>query len=94
MPPAQEVKKQIAQEMRETMGKLKKNLDDQKQTSNKQFELRRQELVSKQRAERKALTEKHEARQTAECLERQNRYRKGVMGLWDRLSGTHKRIKK
>ncbi len=56
--------------------------------------MRRHELVAKQRAERKALAEKHEARQIAECLERQNSYRKGVMGLWDRLSGTHKRIKK
>ena len=30
----------------------------------------------------------------AECAERQNRYRKGIVGFWDRLSGTHKRIKK
>lgn len=61
---------------------------------NQQFEIRRQELVTRQRAERKALSNKLEQRQSVECAERQNRYRTGFMGFWDRLSGTHNQIKK
>ncbi len=94
LPSAREVKQQIAQEMLVAMGKFKDKLDSQKQERNKQFEKRRIELVTRQRAERKTLNDKLEQRQTAECAERQNRYRSGIMGFWDLLSGTHNRIKK
>lgn len=94
LPSAQEVKKQIAQEMLSVMYKFKDKLGAQKQERNKQFEKRRQELITRQRAERKSLRDKLDQRQTAECAERHNRYRKGIVGFWDRLSGTHNRIKK
>jgi hypothetical protein len=55
---------------------------------------RRQELIEHQRAERRALSEQQEQRQNEERGKRQKRFRSGIRGIWDRLSGDHKRIRK
>ncbi|MAI91305.1 relaxase/mobilization nuclease domain-containing protein [Ponticaulis sp.] len=49
-------------------------------------------LVTKQRAERRALLEQHAIRQADETLMRQSRFRHGLKGVWDVLTGEHFRI--
>jgi len=66
----------------------------QGQEGQTQFEKRRQELVSRQRAERRALNDRLEQRQAAEREQQQKRFRTGFRWLWDRFSGEHSRIKK
>ncbi|MFZ2171643.1 MAG: hypothetical protein WAW61_18640, partial [Methylococcaceae bacterium] len=94
LPGVEDVKKQIAQEMLTTMHRLSKQLDAQGQERQTQFEKRRQELVSRQRAERRGLSDRLEQRQAAELGIRQKRFRTGFRGLWDRFSGERSRIKK
>ncbi|MDD5320482.1 MAG: hypothetical protein PHD43_07695 [Methylococcales bacterium] len=76
------------------MHRLSNKLDAQGQERQTQFEKRRQELVSRQRAERQSLNDRLEQRQAAENKIRQKRFRTGAKGLWDRFSGEHSRIKK
>jgi len=52
----------------------------------------RRELITKQRQERQALKERHDLRQQKELTMRQARFRSGLRGLWDRVTGTHKKL--
>jgi hypothetical protein len=94
LPGVEEVKKQIAQEMLTNMHRLSNKLDAQGQERQTQFEKRRQELIARQRGERRSLNERQEQRQNEERQKRQQRFRTGIRGIWDRLSGDHKRIRK
>ncbi|MEC9356778.1 MAG: relaxase [Pseudomonadota bacterium] len=53
----------------------------------------RQTLIARHRYERAQAKERQQARWGRETAARQARYNKGLHGLWDRLTGTHKRIK-
>lgn len=94
LPSVAEVKTCIAKEMLPVVGRLNDTLNAGQRKSRGQFEMRRQELVARQRAERRALAEKLNQRKTTEQKQRQMRYRSGFAGIWDRLSGGHSRIKK
>ena len=54
---------------------------------------KRKATVTKHRAEREKLAEQQEHRQNAEQIERQARYRKGLHGLFDKLTGKSRKIK-
>ena len=58
-----------------------------------EYENKRKALVKQQKRERKALEKRQTARATEEQAERQSRYRKGLRGLLDRVTGRHARIK-
>lgn len=58
------------------------------------FNARRAALVGKQRKERSALQQAQSERWKKESLERAQRFRKGLRGIWDRLTGTHSSIAK
>jgi hypothetical protein len=94
LPNVEEVKKKIAEEMLPVINRLDNKLDDQRQERQTQFEKRKQELITRQRVERRTLEETQEKRQTEERKTRQQRFRTGIRGIWDRLSGEHKRIRK
>jgi len=49
-------------------------------------------LITNQREERQALQEKHDLRQQKELTMRQARFRSGLRGVWDRVTGTHKKL--
>ncbi len=51
-------------------------------------------VVARQRAERSALSEQQEKRWIEEAKERSSRLRKGLPGLWDRITGRHQRTRK
>ena len=58
-----------------------------------EYEAKRKALVAKQKRERSALEKRQTKRAKAEQAERQSRYRKGLRGLLDRVTGRHSRIK-
>jgi MobA/VirD2-like, nuclease domain len=89
-----ETKKQIADEMLPTLDDFQKTLETQNQKRRNEFDKRRLELVQRQRTERQTFTEKIKARQNEETKHRQQRFRAGIKGLWDRMRGAHKRIAK
>ncbi len=92
LPSVSEAKRQIADEMLPKVEDLQQKLEAQNQKLRRDFAKKREALVLKQRKARQALQEKIEARQTKEAKVRQDRFRKGIRGLWDRLRGEHKRI--
>ncbi|WP_273241725.1 relaxase/mobilization nuclease domain-containing protein [Hyphomonas atlantica corrig.] len=51
-------------------------------------------LTEKHRGERKSLLERQEARSSAELKVRQDRFNKGLRGLFDRITGAYSRTKK
>lgn len=89
----EEVKQQIAKDMLLKMEQFGKTLADQAKERQTQFEMRRQELIERQRAERRALNEKISRRQEEERKERQKRFNTGLKGLWDWVSGKRGQIK-
>ncbi len=58
LPNVEDVKKQIAQEMLPVIHRLSNKLDAQRQERQSQFEKRRQELITRQRAERRSLNDR------------------------------------
>jgi len=71
------VKNQIAHDMLRLMLKFNETLDAQRQERLAQFQQQRQDLVARQRAERRALNDRLEQHQRAECEQRQKRFRSG-----------------
>ena len=83
----------IAEDM---LGKLKGFRDevDEKTRARKQaFEHQKQSLVERQRAAREQLRHAQEARALNEQKARQERFTKGLRGIWDKLRGEHSRLK-
>jgi len=58
------------------------------------FQKKRKELVARQRTERDALRRQQEARWEKENQARTAKLRTGLMGLWDRLTGRYRRVKR
>ena len=71
---------------------FQKQLEAENQKLRQSFEKRRLALVKRQRAERRAFREKIKLRHMEENKVRQQRFRRGIKDLWDRLRGEHKRI--
>jgi hypothetical protein len=87
-----EVRREYAQDI---SSKLREFIADEKRraaTESKKAELRRAELETRHREERSEQASMQEARWQAELSERSERHRKGIRGLWDRLTGRHARI--
>lgn len=71
---------------------LQKELDQRRETERQAFAVKRGELVARQRAERAAQDQALKTRHEAEARARQERFRSGLKGLWDRLRGENRRI--
>lgn len=92
VPSVEEVQKTL-QTLKTAFLKLKVN--ELKSAQKKQREPLKAKLLDmrdKQRAERKALKEKQETRWQREELARAKRLRKGIMGLWDRVTGRRGKV--
>lgn len=88
-----DAKSSIGSDMLNKVQELQREVDQKKEQDRAAFKHKRTELVHHQRAERDALKLALHQRQEAENKARQDRFRKGLKGLWDRLRGEHKRIK-
>ncbi|GJL94927.1 MAG: hypothetical protein DHS20C05_13320 [Hyphococcus sp.] len=92
LPSVDEAKAKIAARILPKLDDFQKWLVAQNQQRRRQFERMRKNLVARQRAERQVLKERIEARRIAETIMRQDRFRTGLGGIWDRLRGQHKQI--
>lgn len=92
LPSVDDAKSCLASDMLSKVQDLQRELSQQQEQERAVFGQKRLALVEHQRAERNALNLAHHQRQDAENRARQERFRTGLKGLWDRLRGEHKRI--
>ena len=92
--PALEVARaRVANEMRPALDRWQQELAQRHSDLKAQYVTDRNALIARQHAERKTLFDQIEARRVRETQERQEQFRKGIAGLWDRLRGEHKRLR-
>lgn len=94
LPSVDEAREQIARTMMDRIGALQSQHSATIEARLSDIEHKRVQMAKKHARERKALQEKQEARWKVETLQRQTRFRKGLRGLFDRLGGQHRRIRK
>ncbi|MDJ0685143.1 MAG: relaxase [Alphaproteobacteria bacterium] len=93
-PSVAEVAAQWGSDMLRKVQSLQQEADEEAAREKQALAEKRAILVARQRAERAVQAESHRVRQIAEACERQKRFRTGLKGLWDRLRGEHRRIRK
>lgn len=86
-----ETKAEIAKTMQDKVAEFQQEVQDKEQREAKEAETKRTALKERQKIEREAFQETARLRQQAEERERLSRLRGGLLGLWDRLRGAHKR---
>ena len=94
LPNVATVKAEIAKAMHAKITVLRREAGDQNRNKRADFERRRRALVERQQTERQSLAETQEKRRVEDSKARQNRFRTGLGGLWDRLRGRHRQITK
>ncbi|OHU89214.1 MULTISPECIES: relaxase/mobilization nuclease domain-containing protein [Pseudoalteromonas] len=87
------VKVQIAKQMEQRLTHLKNHRIQSTDSKLVSLNKKHQTLILRHQTERKELAITHEQRQVKEIAIRQERYRKGIAGIWDLLNGRHRRIK-
>ncbi|HBJ91323.1 relaxase/mobilization nuclease domain-containing protein [Ponticaulis sp.] len=87
-----ETKAHIAKEMSPTFERLISEAKDKGEEARAAIDTKRLEMVEGQRIERQKLTHEQQVRSQREVQERSDRFNKGLRGLWDRLTGRHRRI--
>jgi len=88
-----ETRNRIAEDM---LGKLKgfrDEVDEKTRIRKDAFERQKKSLVERQRASREQLRQAQETRALNEQKARQQRFTKGLRGIWDKLRGEHSRLK-
>ncbi len=93
LPYVDQAKEQIAKDMQGHITALKAQHDKALQAHFDGIEQKRIALVQLHIQERQVLKERQEQRCAAENLRRQERYRKGLKGLLDRVTGKHRQIR-
>lgn len=91
LPSLTEANASIAKGMIPAMDRMRGELEEKERQRREQERKRKAEVIERQRAQRQEQQARMKARQDAEARERQERFRKGFAGAWDRLTGEHKR---
>ncbi|WPZ34535.1 relaxase [Thalassobaculum sp. OXR-137] len=92
LPSVDEAKAEIARAMQAKMEEFQRQVREREERERAEAERQRQELDEKQRRQLAEQAEAEKLRTEQEELERQDRFRKGLLGLWDKLRGEHRRI--
>lgn len=92
LPTITEAKQQIADNLLPVLEGFKVELEQKQAEQKTDYQAKRKALVQRQRQERQAFLEQIAQQQKQEALARQSRFRTGLLGIWDRLRGEHKRI--
>lgn len=93
LPYIDEAKAQFALEMRPALTRWQAEIQKRIDAQHARSETQKRELLERQTAERQALFGGIEERQIRETQARQERFRIGLAGLWDRLRGEHRRLR-
>lgn len=91
LPSLTEANASIAKGMIPAMDRMRGEIEEQERQRREENRRRKAELIERQRAQRQEQQNRMKARQDAEARQRQERFRKGFAGAWDRLTGEHKR---
>ncbi|WP_424988229.1 relaxase/mobilization nuclease domain-containing protein [Microbulbifer sp. S227A] len=89
----EEAKAHIAQNMQHALSRWQTDLAEKQRALKSKQDQQRMQLVQKQRQARYQLEKKLEQRRLLEAKQRQERFRTGLKGLWDRVRGEHRQIK-
>lgn len=89
----EETKSRIANDMLGKLHEFRSAEIEKRRTDKAKFEAERLALVERQRGTRNELERLHELRSIAECKARQDRFRRGLLGAWDKLRGEQSRVK-
>ena len=82
LPSVEEAHQSFAHEMQFSLKAMQERLIEKNERYSQRFEMRRTELVQRQRSERQSLVDQHEARSLDESKARQARFRRGLGGIW------------
>lgn len=94
LPSIEEAKAQFAQDMQPALTRWERQLQERIDAQHTRSETQKSELIEQQTAERQKLIDGIEERRIRETQTRQERFRTGLGGLWDRLRGEHRRLRK
>ena len=92
LPSLDEAKASMAHDMQFMLSRLQSDQERKAAFQLDRFEREKEALVASQRAERQAFVERLRTRHDQEQRERQSQFRKGMLGLWDRVRGEHRRL--
>lgn len=92
LPTIEDARNQIAREMTERLEEIKATQNEAVSKRQHQISQKRDALIKQQTEERERLKAEQATRQVQEIKRRQARFKKGVRGLWDRLTGRHKKL--
>lgn len=91
LPSITETKARIAERMTAAMRRHIRETDEEVKNRRAPLEAKKRELIGRQRAERRYVEDRQATRTIAESRDRANRLRRGIRGLWDRITGQHRK---
>lgn len=94
LPSIDQAKATQARDMLPALQRMREREERDAHAQQQRLDTQRKALASKQNFERAMLEQSHAKRQSQEQQQRQSRYQKGLLGLWDRVTGGHGRIKR
>lgn len=94
LPSVDQAKEMIASRMTDKLQRFISVAEQQADEKARDIQRRKQSLKEEQRAKRHALHSRQEIRSQAEALARSKRFRTGIRGVWDWLSGKTRKIRK
>ncbi len=94
LPSVEEAQKHVAGLVRDKLTRFITSATDEFAQAAQALEVRRLAMVQWHRIERKELRAMHDRRWIAEAKARTDRLRKGLRGLWDRMTGKHAQLRK
>lgn len=94
LPDVDKARAAMAHDMQFTLARLQAEQQRKSALQRDHFQQRKERLIADQRAERKAFDDKLRMRQNVEQTQRQAQFRTGLKGLWDRVRGEHKRLRR
>ena len=93
LPSVDEAKAEIARRMRPAVQRLIRETRTELRDNTAPLLKKRKEMAAHHRQERTTLDELHADRTAKEHRARQQRFSKGLRGLWDRVTGKHRRLR-
>jgi len=94
LPTVSDTKTRISYAVQQMLGRHLQELKTQYAKDKKLLEKTRKEMVTRHHGERENLLQQQSKRRKQESLERASRFRSGLRGLWDRVTGKHAAIAK
>jgi len=93
LPSLDEAKATFAKEMQPALTRWERELQERIDAQQARYETNKRSLIERQTAERQKLFDGIEDRRIRETQARQERFRTGIAGLWDKLRGEHRRLR-